>query len=168
MCCSGGGDAPDNEARKVLNSYDGTKEHMRRIVDTMFVDKKWAADDSYIERRWELANLPGAWEATAAARFKAPFREAGRDRSARDNIPYGDIAVPALVFAGRHDPLRLPGYTDGFVPFIPNAAVARVRERRAHGQHRVRGGIQRPHAEISRRGGRGLTRSGAGERSDHT
>ncbi len=123
VCCSGGGDAPDNEARKVLNSYDGTKEHMRRIVDTMFVDKKWAADDSYIERRWELANLPGAWEATAAARFKAPFREAGRDRSARDNIPYGDIAVPALVFAGRHDPLRLPGYTDGFVPFIPNAQL---------------------------------------------
>ncbi len=118
VCCSGGGDSPDNEARKVLNSYDGTKEHMRRIVDTMFVDKKWAADDNYINRRWELANLPGAWEATAAARFKAPFRTAGGARSERDNIAYGNIAVPTLVFAGRHDPLRAPGYTDGFVPFI--------------------------------------------------
>lgn len=123
VCCSGGGDAPDNDARKVLNSYDGTKEHMRRIVDTMFVDKRWAADDSYIERRWELANLPGAWEATAAARFKAPFREASRNRSERDNIAYSNIAVPALVFAGRLDPLRLPGYTDTFVPQIPNAQL---------------------------------------------
>ncbi|MFN3891071.1 MAG: alpha/beta fold hydrolase [Beijerinckiaceae bacterium] len=123
VCCSGGGDSPDNDARKVLNSYDGTKEHMRRIVDTMFVDKRWAADDNYIERRWELANLPGAWEATAAARFKAPFREASRNRSERDNIAYGNIAVPTLVFAGRHDPLRAPGYTDGFVPHIPNAEL---------------------------------------------
>lgn len=123
VCCSGGGDSPDNDARKVLNSYDGTKEHMRRIVDTMFVDKKWAADDAYIDRRWELANLPGAWEATAAARFKAPFREASRNRSERDNINYGAIAVPTLVFAGRHDPLRAPGYTDGFVPFIPKAEL---------------------------------------------
>lgn len=123
VCCSGGGDSPDNDARKVLNSYDGTKEHMRRIVDTMFVDKKWAADEAYIDRRWELANLPGAWEATAAARFKAPFREAARNRSERDNIAYGNIAVPTLVFAGRHDPLRAPGYTDGFVPFIPKAEL---------------------------------------------
>ena len=51
VCCSGGGDAPNNDARKTLNSYDGTKEHMRRIVDVMFVDKKWAADEAYIDRR---------------------------------------------------------------------------------------------------------------------
>jgi pimeloyl-ACP methyl ester carboxylesterase len=96
---------------------------MRRIVDTMFVDKTWAANDTYINRRWELANLPGAWEATAAARFKAPFRTASGARSERDNIAYGNIAVPTLVFAGRHDPLRAPGYTDGFVPFIPKAEL---------------------------------------------
>lgn len=131
VCCSGGGDAPDNEARRVLNSYDGTKEHMRRIVETMFVDPKWAADDSYVERRLELANLPGAWEATAAARFKAPFRGAGGGRSERDNINYAAIAVPTLIFAGRHDPLRLPGYTDGFAPLIPNARL-HVFENAAH------------------------------------
>jgi len=96
---------------------------MRRIVDTMFVDKRWPNDDAYITRRWELANLPGAWEATAAARFKAPLREASRVRSERDHIPYQNIAVPALVFAGKHDPLREPGYTDGFVPFIPDARL---------------------------------------------
>ncbi len=123
VCCSGGGDSPDNEARKVLNSYDGTKEHMRRIVDTMFVDKSWAANVAYIDRRWELANLPGAWEATAAARFKAPFRVASGARVERDNIAYANIAVPTLVFAGRFDPLRAPGYTDGFVPHIPKAEL---------------------------------------------
>ena len=123
VCCSGGGDAPDNEARKILNTFDGAKEHMRAIVDTMFVDPKWAADEDYITRRWELATLPGAWEATAAARFKAPFRDAARVRSERDQIPYANISVPVLVFAGKHDPLRLPGYTDGFVPQIPCAQL---------------------------------------------
>lgn len=123
VCCSGGGDAPDNEARKILNTFDGTKEHMHAIVDTMFVDKSFAADEAYITRRWELATLPGAWEATAAARFKAPFREASRVRSERDHIPYANISVPVLVFAGKHDPLRLPGYTDGFVPQIPGAQL---------------------------------------------
>ncbi len=121
-CCSGGGDAPDNEARKVLNSYDGTKEHMRRIVDTMFVDKSFAADGAYIDRRVEMANLAGGWEATAAARFRAPFaRPAGK--SERDQIRYSNIQVPVLVFAGKYDTLRDPGYTDGFVPQIPEAEL---------------------------------------------
>jgi len=131
VCCSGGGDAPDNDARKVLNSFDGTKEHMRRIVDVMFIDKKWPADEAYIQRRFDLATLPGAWEATAAARFKAPFRDAARNRAERDNIAYERIAVPTLVFAGRFDPLREPGYTDGFVPRIPKAQL-HVFENAAH------------------------------------
>ncbi len=117
-CCCGGGESPDNDARKVLNSYDGTAEHMRRIVDTMFVNKAWGASEEYVARRVEMANLPGAWEATAVARFKAPFRGASA-RTERDQINYAHIKFPTLVFAGRHDPLRAPGYTDGFVPQIP-------------------------------------------------
>ncbi len=118
-CCSGGGDAPNNEARKTLNTYDGTREHLRKIVEVMFVDPKWAKDEAYLDRRLELANLPGAWEATAAARFKAPFRDGSGDRRERDSLDYGNIKVPVLVFAGKHDTLREPGYTDGFVPKIP-------------------------------------------------
>lgn len=121
-CCSGGGDAPDNEARKVLNSYDGTPEHMRRIVETMFVDRRWAADDGYIARRVAMANLPGGWEATAAARFRAPFRKPGGSGE-RDRIDYANIKVPVLVFAGKQDSLRNPGYTDAFVPLIPDAEL---------------------------------------------
>jgi len=122
VCCSGGGDAPNNEARKVLNSYDGTPAHMKRIVETMFVDKHWAQDEAYIARRVEIANLPGGWEATAAARFKAPFRGAA-GRGERDTIDYAAIKVPVLVIAGALDPLRNPGYTDGFVPQIPGCAL---------------------------------------------
>ena len=130
VVCSGGGDAPDNAARKILNTYDGTREHMRRIVEVMFVDPKWPNDAAYIEGRWEMARLPGAWEATSAARFKAPFREPPTRRE-RDNIDYRTIRVPVLVMAGRLDPLRKPGYTDEFVPLIPKAAL-HVFERAAH------------------------------------
>ncbi len=122
VCCSGGGDAPNNDARKVINSYQGDFEHMRRIVDVMFVDKTWVRDDAYISRRHTMANLPGAWEATSAARFKAPFREAGGPTE-RDRIDYAAIACPVLVFAGRQDVLRNPGYTDDFVPNIPNCQL---------------------------------------------
>ena len=122
-CCSGGGDAPNNDARKTLNTYDGTREHLRRIIEVMFVDPKWAKDEAYLDRRLELANLPGAWEATAAARFKAPFRDGSDDRRERNAIQYGNIKVPTLVFAGKHDTLREPGYTDGFVPLIPDCEL---------------------------------------------
>ena len=130
IICSGGGDAPNNEARQVLNSYDGSEAHMRRIVEVMFVDPKWAADDAYIRRRWEMSTLPGAWEATSAARFRAPYRQAS-GRGERDAIDYAAIRVPTLVLAGRLDPLRAPNYTDQFVPLIPDAKL-HVFERAAH------------------------------------
>ncbi len=122
VCCSGGGDAPDNEARKVINSYDGSLDHMRRIVEVMFHDKSWSRRSDYIALRHEMANLPGAWEATSAARFKALFR-ASTGPSERDRIDYANIKCPVLVFAGRHDPLRKPGYTDDFVPKIPDCRL---------------------------------------------
>ena len=77
-----------------------------------------------------MASLPGAWEAVSAARFKAPFRSAGA-ASERTSIDYGAIRCPVLVFAGRHDPLRRPGYTDDFVPLIPRAEL-HVLEHAAH------------------------------------
>lgn len=122
VSCSGGGEAPNNEARKIINTYDGTREHMRRILQVIFADPKWPHDEAYLDRRWEMAQVPGAWEATSAARFKAPFREAGGRRE-RDNIDYRSIRVPVLIMAGKLDGLRKPGYTDDFVPLIPNASL---------------------------------------------
>jgi len=123
VCCSGGGDAPNNDARKTLNTYDGTREHMRATVKVMFVDPKWAADEAYLDRRQEIATLPGAWEATAAARFKAPFRDGSGEKRERDSIDYSQIGVPTLVMAGAHDTLRDPGYINGFAPKIPDCEV---------------------------------------------
>lgn len=123
VACSGGGESPDNEARRVLNSYDGGRDHMRRILATLFVDPRWAQDEAYLDRRQEIARMPGAWEATAAARFKPPFPATGVERRERDSIEYSAIAAPTLVFAGRRDPLRAPNYTDQFLPKIPNAEL---------------------------------------------
>jgi 2-hydroxymuconate-semialdehyde hydrolase len=95
---------------------------MRRIIQVMFVDPKWSSDEAYLDRRWEMALVPGAWEATSAARFKAPFRDASGKRE-RDNIDYGQIRVPTLVMAGKLDCLREPGYADTFVPQIPRASL---------------------------------------------
>ena len=122
VCCSGGGHSPDNDARKVLDTYDGSFEHMRRIVEVMFVDPRWATDDAYIARRQELACLPGAWEATAAARFRAPFREAA-GRSEREALDHSKIRVPTLVMAGAKDALRRPGYGQGLAAEIPGAEL---------------------------------------------
>lgn len=130
VTCSGGGFAPANDARAVLNTYDGTEDHMRRIVATMFVDPKWAEDDAYIAHRQELATLPGAWEATAAARFKAPFRGKGGP-SEREALDYAKITVPCLVMAGALDPLRLPGYAPELAAQIPGARL-HVFEHGAH------------------------------------
>ncbi len=122
VCCSGGGDAPNNEARQILNGYDGTREHMRRIVQVMFRDPRWAADEGYITRRHEMSLVPGGWEATSAARFKAPFRAKEGPRE-RELIDYGKISVPALIMGGQHDPLREPGYADKLVARIPGAQL---------------------------------------------
>ena len=59
VCCSGGGDAPNNDQRKIINSYDGSREHMRRIIQVMFVDPKWSTDEAYVDRRWEMAHRAG-------------------------------------------------------------------------------------------------------------
>jgi pimeloyl-ACP methyl ester carboxylesterase len=130
VTCSGGGLSPDNDARKVLNTYDGTADHMRRIVEVMFVDPKWAADKAYIARRQELARLPGAWEATAAARFRAPFGQPP-GRSERDSLDHGRIGIPTLVIAGAKDPLRLPGYAQELAAEITGAELY-VFENAAH------------------------------------
>src|SRR5438552_11612232 len=45
VASSGGGFAPDNDARKVLTLYDGSREGMREILKVLLYDSKWWADD---------------------------------------------------------------------------------------------------------------------------
>jgi len=107
---SSGGFAPDNEHRRALLAYDCTREAMRALVTAMFHDPKWAKDEAYIERRYQMSLVPGAWECTAAPRFRNPAAPARTQFGQADNTPYERIAVPVLIIAGGNDKLREPGY----------------------------------------------------------
>ncbi|MFI5613381.1 alpha/beta fold hydrolase [Amycolatopsis sp. NPDC051903] len=107
---SGGGFVPDNEDRRALLAYDGTTEGMRRILRACLADEKWAADDEYVARRVASSLVPGAWEAAAAARLKAPNIPPRSDFGQSDPTPYERVKVPTLALAGAKDRLREPGY----------------------------------------------------------
>jgi pimeloyl-ACP methyl ester carboxylesterase len=106
ILASAGGFAPVNDARKVLNSYDGSREHMRRILQTTLLVSRLRDDEAYLDRRHRLSLVPGSWECTAAARFHRPGAKSGE----REDTDYANIKHPTLIVAGGKDPLREPGY----------------------------------------------------------
>lgn len=115
---SGGGTIPENEARDILNTYDCSVDHMRRLVGAMFSDPAIYEDHAYIERRHRLSLEPGAWECTAAMRFRPPTRPpSGLTRP----TAYGNIKVPTLIVAGGRDQLRDPGYAAPLQLQVPEA-----------------------------------------------
>jgi pimeloyl-ACP methyl ester carboxylesterase len=123
VLASGGGFSPDNEFRRALLDYDCTEPAMRRVLHAMFHDPKWPADDAYVRRRVELSLLPGAWEATAAARLKNPTVPDRAEFGQPDRIPYEQIPYRTLVIAGANDKLRNPGYADDIVKRLPDAQL---------------------------------------------
>jgi pimeloyl-ACP methyl ester carboxylesterase len=131
VLASGGGFSPDNEHRRALLDYDCSLEGMRRIVGAMFADPKWPRDDDYVRRRHELSLLPGAWECTAAARFRRPTEPVRTQFGQPDMVPYERIRFPTLVIAGADDKLRLPGYANELVERIPDARLV-IFERCGH------------------------------------
>ncbi len=118
----GGGEIQRNEYSAALYDYDATLSGMRRIVEALFHDPSYPADDAYVQRRYESSIAPGAWEALAAARFRRPGLEPpSLPSSAR---PYERIAVPTLVVEGECDKLLPPGWAAEIAGQIP-AAVRR-------------------------------------------
>lgn len=135
VLASGGGFAPDSDARRKLLAYDGSDDAMRDLLDGLFFDKKkWVDNADYIARRQEMARIPGAWECTAAARFKAPFVEDKAHFGQPDATPYENIEVPVLMIAGANDELRLPGYANELGERIPDCEV-HVYDAAAHCPH---------------------------------
>lgn len=116
---SGGGFAPDNEARKVLTHYDGSRDGMREILKVLFYDSQWWADE-FVDERWQSAMEPGAWEAVAAARLAPPGKETGFG-SERGDV--SRIQVPVLIVGGDQDLLREPGVWDDLHRRIPGSEV---------------------------------------------
>jgi 2-hydroxymuconate-semialdehyde hydrolase len=127
VAVSGGGFVPDNAARRATLEYDGTAESMRRVVSVLVAEQSWANDDAYIARRVASSNAPGAWEAVASARFKAPFAPARSGLGQPDTTSYESIRVRTLGVVGGRDALREPGYHDVFHR-IPDGRVVVLKD----------------------------------------
>jgi pimeloyl-ACP methyl ester carboxylesterase len=104
----GGGEIQRNEHSAALYDYDATLSGMRRIVEALFFDPAYPADEEYVQRRYESSIAPGAWEALAAARFRRPGLQAPALPSSRR--AYEHIAFPVLVVEGAGDKLLPAGW----------------------------------------------------------
>lgn len=104
----GGGEIQRNRYMDALYDYDATLSAMRRIVEALFFDPAYPADDAYVRRRYESSTAPGAWEAVAAARFRRPG--ASPPAAASSKRAYERISVPTLVVEGAGDKLLPAGW----------------------------------------------------------
>src|SRR5258707_9366834 len=57
----GGGEIQRNQHIEALYDYDATVPAMRRIVEALFHDPKYPADEGYVRRRYESSIAPAAW-----------------------------------------------------------------------------------------------------------
>jgi 2-hydroxymuconate-semialdehyde hydrolase len=115
----GGGEIQSNRHMAALYDYDATLPAMRLIVEALFHDPAYPADDDYVGRRHDSATVPGAWEAIAAARFRRPG--ATPAAAAPSKRPYERIAVPTLVVEGSGDKLLPGGWAAEIAAQIPGA-----------------------------------------------
>jgi 2-hydroxymuconate-semialdehyde hydrolase len=120
----GGGEIQQNKHFEALQEYDATLPAMRRIVEALFHDARYPADDDYVRRRYESSTAPGAWEAVAAARFRRP----GSSRPATPSSAraYERIDVPTLIVEGGEDKLLPPGWAAEIAKQIRNGRWAVV------------------------------------------
>jgi 2-hydroxymuconate-semialdehyde hydrolase len=127
VVCSGGGFVPANEHRDDILAYDGTTEAMVKALRAAFASPVWE-DEDYVRRRVETSLLPGAWEATAAARLTRPNAPPRSEFGNADTTPYEDITVPTLIIAGGRDKLRVPGYHVELAERVPGAQAILVED----------------------------------------
>ena len=107
------------------NDAEGLLELAANAGSTVMISSKAVyIDEAYVARRQVFARMPGAWESTAAARFKSPFVETkGSGFGQADATPYEQIAFPTLMVAGKEDRLRETGYADELGRRIPDCEL---------------------------------------------
>jgi 2-hydroxymuconate-semialdehyde hydrolase len=120
----GGGEIQRNQHMEALYDYDATVPAMRRIVEALFHDRSYPADDDYVQRRFESSIAPGAWEAIAAARFRRPG--AAPPPTPSSKRAYQRIAVPVLVIEGGCDKLLPSGWAKEIADQISRGRAAVV------------------------------------------
>ncbi len=119
---SGGGFSPLNEARTILQEYDGSFEAMRRQLEQVIHAPLWA-DDDFVEPYHRASLEPGQWEFVSAPRLRAPFAPERGDFGNTDDTPYELVDVTTLLTAGAQDKLREPGYAERIGAQIPDCTV---------------------------------------------
>ncbi len=118
----GGGEIQQNRHFEALQQYDATLPAMRRIVEALFHDPAYPADEEYVRRRYESSTAPGAWEAVAAARFRRPGATSSATPSSARR--YERIEVRALVVEGGDDKLLPSGWAGQIAEQIKGARSA--------------------------------------------
>jgi pimeloyl-ACP methyl ester carboxylesterase len=126
VAISGGGFIPDNEARHALLGYDCSVDSMERVLQALFPRSVWSRDRAYLARRHQESLRPGAWECSAAARFKSPAVAPRTDYGGEDTTAYERITVPTLLITGDDDVLKLPGYGRELVARMPRGELLEV------------------------------------------
>ena len=118
----GGGEIQKNRHTTALYEYDATVEAMRAIVEALFFDPAYPADEAYVGRRYESSIAPGAWESLAAARFRRPGLEPPPTPSS--TRAYERITVPVLMVEGAGDKLLPAGWAAEIAGQITGARSA--------------------------------------------
>ena len=78
----GGGEIQRNQYMEALYDYDATVPAMRRIVEALFHDPSYPADEDYVRRRYESSTAPGAVGGGGRGRFRRPELRHHRPRRA--------------------------------------------------------------------------------------
>lgn len=116
-----GGGGPMSEAGlRALNSYDCTIAAMRQLLEFSCYRHELLTDE-YVERRYQMSMMPGAWECTSAPKFRSPANMGGA--STLPVIDYTNVKVPVLVCAGDKDLLKPIDYGERLSSLIPNARL---------------------------------------------
>jgi 2-hydroxymuconate-semialdehyde hydrolase len=120
------GAPPNNEAaRIVLQGFDGTRESMEAILKLLLHEERWL-DEGYVERRYQSALIPGAFEAAAAARLSLPSSQ-NRPPSAPNFAAYSRVRAPTLLITGAHDRC-CPGWSEEAAAAIPGSRLEIFRD----------------------------------------
>jgi 2-hydroxymuconate-semialdehyde hydrolase len=103
-----------------LMDFDGTVESLRAQIRLAFADPAWAENDDVVLPRLEAAREPGAFEAFASLRLRAPYAAAP---PTGDGFDYDRVRVPALLTAGTADRLKPVGHLQEAARRIPGARL---------------------------------------------
>jgi len=104
-------DQRPTDAMKALQSYDGTREAMKRMLEGLIVDKSRITDE-LIDRRQAAATRPGGMEAmdrflkASGAIRKNPLF--ARQMDMKETLPLLAKTIPTIFIWGEQDPFALP------------------------------------------------------------